>query len=67
MSIAALQALRNRVHGLRFFTVYGSMGRPDMDYFRFAGTLRARGLRHRQEVQGLQRRQLGARVAARVR
>ena len=29
--------------GLRFFTVYGPMGRPDMAYFRFADTLRAGG------------------------
>lgn len=27
--------------GLRFFTVYGPMGRPDMAYFKFADTLRA--------------------------
>lgn len=29
--------------GLRFFTVYGPMGRPDMAYFKFANTLRAGG------------------------
>ena len=29
--------------GLRFFTVYGPMGRPDMAYFKFADTLRAGG------------------------
>lgn len=29
--------------GLRFFTVYGPMGRPDMAYFKFANTLRADG------------------------
>lgn len=29
--------------GLRFFTVYGPMGRPDMAYFKFAETLRAGG------------------------
>lgn len=29
--------------GLRFFTVYGPMGRPDMAYFKFADTLRADG------------------------
>lgn len=29
--------------GLRFFTVYGPMGRPDMAYFKFADTLRANG------------------------
>lgn len=29
--------------GLRFFTVYGPMGRPDMAYFKFAKTLRAGG------------------------
>ena len=31
------------VTGLRFFTVYGPMGRPDMAYFKFANTLRAGG------------------------
>lgn len=30
--------------GLRFFTVYGPMGRPDMAYFKFADTLRAGGV-----------------------
>ena len=30
--------------GLRFFTVYGPMGRPDMAYFKFADTLRAGGI-----------------------
>lgn len=30
--------------GLRFFTVYGPMGRPDMAYFKFADTLRADGV-----------------------
>ena len=30
--------------GLRFFTVYGPMGRPDMAYFKFADVLRARGM-----------------------
>lgn len=29
--------------GLRFFTVYGPMGRPDMAYFKFADTLRTGG------------------------
>lgn len=29
--------------GLRFFTVYGPMGRPDMAYFKFADILRAGG------------------------
>lgn len=29
--------------GLRFFTVYGPMGRPDMAYFKFANTLREGG------------------------
>lgn len=29
--------------GLRFFTVYGPMGRPDMAYFKFADTLRVGG------------------------
>ena len=29
--------------GLRFFTVYGPMGRPDMAYFKFANTLLAGG------------------------
>ena len=29
--------------GLRFFTVYGPAGRPDMAYFKFADTLRAGG------------------------
>lgn len=29
--------------GLRFFTVYGPMGRPDMAYFKFADILRADG------------------------
>lgn len=29
--------------GLRFFTVYGPMGRPDMAYFKFADALRAGG------------------------
>lgn len=29
--------------GLRFFTVYGPMGRPDMAYFKFANMLRAGG------------------------
>ena len=29
--------------GLRFFTVYGPMGRPDMAYFKFADTLRRGG------------------------
>ena len=29
--------------GLRFFTVYGPMGRPDMAYFKFADTLREGG------------------------
>ncbi|OUO34800.1 GDP-mannose 4,6-dehydratase [Olsenella sp. An290] len=29
--------------GLRFFTVYGPMGRPDMAYFKFANTLRMGG------------------------
>ena len=29
--------------GLRFFTVYGPMGRPDMAYFKFANTLRTGG------------------------
>lgn len=29
--------------GLRFFTVYGPMGRPDMAYFKFTDTLRAGG------------------------
>lgn len=29
--------------GLRFFTVYGPLGRPDMAYFKFANTLRAGG------------------------
>ena len=29
--------------GLRFFTVYGPMGRPDMAYFKFADTLRKGG------------------------
>lgn len=29
--------------GLRFFTVYGPMGRPDMAYFKFANILRADG------------------------
>ncbi|MFC7579903.1 NAD-dependent epimerase/dehydratase family protein [Schaalia naturae] len=29
--------------GLRFFTVYGPMGRPDMAYFKFAKTLRVGG------------------------
>lgn len=29
--------------GLRFFTVYGPMGRPDMAYFKFADTLRSGG------------------------
>lgn len=31
------------VTGLRFFTVYGPMGRPDMAYFKFADTLRVGG------------------------
>lgn len=31
------------VTGLRFFTVYGPMGRPDMAYFKFANLLRAGG------------------------
>lgn len=30
--------------GLRFFTVYGPMGRPDMAYFKFANALRAGGI-----------------------
>lgn len=30
--------------GLRFFTVYGPMGRPDMAYFKFADALRAGGI-----------------------
>ena len=29
--------------GLRFFTVYGPMGRPDMAYFKFANVLREGG------------------------
>ena len=31
------------ITGLRFFTVYGPAGRPDMAYFKFAETLRAGG------------------------
>ena len=32
-----------RATGLRFFTVYGPAGRPDMAYFKFADTLKAGG------------------------
>ena len=42
--------------GLRFFTVYGEWGRPDMAYFSFA-----QAILDGQADQGVQRRQHGAR------